>query len=412
MNTKSLFYVVLAIVLAVAAGAITGSNASVGGITFLQLYTLFGRVFLNALSLVVVPLVAASIITGTARMASDGSFRDLGKKTLLYFVGTTTLAVLVGYTLGIVIQPGVGSVPMQVDAPVTYGQEQAFDAVANIFLQIIPQNIFAVASEGQILGLIVFSIVFGLMIPTIETKAGEAVLNFWDGILQIMMKITRLVMRFLPFGVFALVAKVVAETGMVSLQRAGIFFAVTLLGLALYTLVVLPLLLRLLGGVNPWHHLRAMSPAMLTAFVTSSSAATIPVSMECLESRARVSKRISSFIVPLGCSLNMSGSSIYIVLAVLTVAQAYGIALSLASSCLLILMSVLVSTGMAGIPSASLVAIMMILETMHLPAEGIGLVLVVDRILDMCRTSVTVFGNSCCAVLVEGAPATNPQPAQ
>jgi Na+/H+-dicarboxylate symporter len=215
-----------------------------------------------------------------------------------------------------------------------------------------------------------------------------------------MIRLIHLVMKFLPIGVFFLVAKAFSETGVRSLASLGMFTLSALSGLAMFTFVALPLLLKYIAKVKPARHFKAMGPALITAFSTSSSSATLPITIDCVEKRAGVSNRICSLVIPLGTSINMSGSALYECVAAMFIAQAYGIHLSFGSQFLIIFLSLITSIGVAGVPSASLVAIIAILKAMGLPIEGIGLFIAVDRILDMCRTTVNVFSDSCCAILV------------
>lgn len=402
MKNNLLLKVFVSIGLAIFAGIITGPNPYA-----LKFYDLVGQLFLNALTLVVVPLVAASIITGTARMGAEEAFEKLGLKTFGYFILNSMLAAVLGLVLVNLINPGQSSSVEGVlinQAKLSQIQARAegdgFDQIAQILLKIVPSNIFAVASQGQMLGLIFFCLLFGFFSSRIEPASGSVVLGFFKGLFQIMMQITHLVMKALPVGVFGLVAKVVATTGSESFTSVAWFFATVMLGLALHTFLTLPALLKILARVNPFDHLKAMAPALVTAVSTSSSAATLPVTIECLEKRVGISNRICSFSVPLGTSLNMAGTSLYATITASYIAQAYGIDLSFPTQVTILMMSFLTSFGMAGIPSASLVAIVMILQTIGVPAEGIGLVLAVERIVDMFRTSVNVYGNSCCAVLL------------
>ena len=215
-----------------------------------------------------------------------------------------------------------------------------------------------------------------------------------------MMKMTHLVMKALPIGVFGLVAKVIATTGFESITSAAVYFLTVIASLLFYSLVVIPILLVGFGGVNPLQYFRAISPALFTAFSTSSSAATLPITMECVEKRAGVSNRICSFTIPLGTSLNMSGGALYMSIASLFIAMSYGVPLSTTTISLVALMALITSMGIAGIPSASLISVGLILHTIGVPAEGIGLIIAVDRILDMFRTTVNVLGNTACAVLL------------
>jgi len=272
------------------------------------------------------------------------------------------------------------------------------DVVA-IFLRMIPPNIVQAAADGQMLGLIFFSLLFGYFMERVFRDGRDALHNFWQGVLEVMMKITGLIMWFAPIGVFALVGEVVIVSGLeVFIPLASYFFTV-LAALAIHMFVVLPFLMRLFG-INPIKHFRAMASALLTAFSTSSSSATLPVTLGCVRNQAGVSNRVGSFVLPLGATVNMDGTALYECVAVLFLAQAYGIDLSVAQQAMVVLLALLTSVGVAGIPSASLVAIVLILGTIGLPAEAVGLILAVDRVLDMCRTSVNVFGDSSGAVVI------------
>ena len=214
------------------------------------------------------------------------------------------------------------------------------------------------------------------------------------------MRITDLIMRFAPIGVFALVARTVADTGLEAFGPLALFFLTVTLSLATHFLVVLPLLLYFIGGVDPRRHYAAMGAALVTAFSTASSSATLPITMDCVEKNAGVSNRTSSFVLPLGATVNMDGTALYECVAVLFIAQAYGLELTLGTQFLVVLLALLTSIGVAGIPAASLVAIAVILSAVGLPLEGIGLILAVDRVLDMMRTAVNVFSDSCGAVII------------
>lgn len=410
MKNNVLIKVFVAIFLAVVAGLLAGPDKGIFGITFLQIFSLIGQLFINALTLVVVPLVASSIIIGAARMGSEGSFGTLGVKTFGYFLLTLTLAVTVGLICVMVIEPGVAQKAIGIEHGASQisnlaeieaqGSGGSFKRLEQLFLKLIPSNILAVASQGQMLGLIFFSLLFGYFISQIETKAGQIMLGFWTGVFQIMMKITHLVMRALPIGVFGLVAKVVATTGAEAFVSLAWFTLTFLLALSIYALIVLPLLLKFVAKVSPIAHFRAMAPALLTAFSTSSSAATLPLTLECLEKRANVSNRICSFTVPLGTSLNMTASALFICVTVFFIAQVYGFPMNIGSVITIFLLVIFSSIGIAGIPSGCLIGVVLVLHTLGLPVDAIGLVLAVERILDMCRAVVNVFGTSCCAVLV------------
>lgn len=421
MKNTMLLKVFFALILAVLAGYFTTPDAAIFNVPIVQFYGLIGKLFLNALTLVVVPLVCSSIITGTARMGSDSGFKTLGTKTFVCFVGTTFLAVCVGYILMITLQPGSGQQGILAQSLVdvtklqelqSQAQEGGFQKIEQLLLRLVPTNILAAASQGQMLGLIVFCMLFGFFINKIETQAASVILSFFQGIFQIMMNITQMVMKALPIGVFGLVAKVIAMTGLESIKSVGSFFVIVLLALLVQALIIFPILLRGIAGINPIHHFKAMAPALLTAFSTSSSAATMPVTIECLEKKANVSPRICGFTIPLGSSVNMPGTAIYVCCAVFFIAQVYQVNLSWTDQCITLCMILLTSFGIAGIPSASLFAVVTVLTMTGLPGEGIALILAVERLIDMCRTTLNVFGNSCCAVLIESLDRPKPALAQ
>lgn len=366
--------------------------------------------FLNALKMIIVPLIVSSIITGIAGIGGRGTVGRLGWKTLLYYFTTSLLAILVGLAAVNIMQPGiVDGEPAKdivaLDETDLSSIEQRVAGkgagdVVEIFIRMIPTNIVAAAAEGQMLGLIFFSLLFGYFMTRIEADRSKLLLDFWQAIFSVMMKITDWVMLFAPLGVFALVAKVVAVTGFEAFRPLLVFFFTVLGALAVHMLITLPLLLRFIARVDPRRQFSAMSPALLTAFSTASSSATLPVTLDCVEKRAGVSNRTTSFVLPLGATVNMDGTALYECVAAMFIAQAYGIELGFVTQFTVVLVALLTSIGVAGIPAASLVAITIILTTIGLPVEAVGLILAVDRVLDMCRTSVNVFSDSCGAVLI------------
>lgn len=397
--------ILIALVLAAVMGSITGTEGTIMGIHWLAVYTFIGTLFLNALKMIVVPLVVSAIITGIANVGSQGGFGRLGGKTLLYYVSTSFIAILIGLVLVNVIQPGVSENP----APVIEANEKVTQAVegksagdvVDVFLRMIPTNVVDAAAEGQMLGLIFFSLLFGFFMTQLKGEIKQTMENFWQGVFDVMMMITSLIMKFAPIGVFGLVAASVAKTGFDQFGNLALFFFTVTAALAIHFLVVMPLILRFVGGVkNPWLHYQAMAPALLTAFSTSSSSSTLPVTLRSLEHRAGVSNRVSSFVLPLGATVNMDGTALYECVAAIFIAQLFGVHLDFATQLLIVVIALTTSIGVAGIPSASLVAISIILVAVGLPAEAIGLLLVVDRLLDMMRTTVNIFSDSVGAVVI------------
>lgn len=395
--------------LAVIAGQLTGVDAQIFGVRFYDMYVFLGTLFLNALKMLIVPLILSSIITGIAGVSGGGAMGRLGGKTLLYYACTSLVAILVGlllvntFTPGIVDgEPAKDIIGLSEDTATVTAQVEGrgMGDVAEIFLRMVPTNVVAAAANGQMLGLIFFSLLFGYFMTRVKTPHAAVLMDFWQGIFSVMMLITEWVMKFAPLGVFALVAKVVASTGFAAFAPLLSFFLTVMAALAVHFFVVLPALLYFLGGVSPIRHYQAMAPALLTAFSTASSSATLPVTMECVEKRAGVSHQTSSFVLPLGATINMDGTALYECVAAMFIAQAYGLELSFAEQFTVVFIALVTSIGVAGIPAASLVAITIILSAMGLPIEAVGLILAVDRILDMCRTGVNVFSDSCGAVII------------
>ena len=409
MQLKLHWQILIALLFAVIVGWAVTAETSIFGVTLVSIFDFIGKLFLNALKMIIVPLIVSSSMMGVSNLGSSDAFGRLGSKTLLYYVVTSTFAILIGIAVVNIVQPGIVDgepakdiLGLSEDTSMVMNKVEGKSAgdVIGIFLRMIPTNIVKAASEGQMLGLIFFSLLFGFFMTKIKTDVGSVLRTFWQGVFDVMMLITDLVMKFAPLGVFALVAKVVIISGFEAFQPLLTFFFTVLVALLIHILVVMPLLLRFVGGVNPIKHYQAMAPALLTAFSTASSSATLPVTIDCVQDRAGVSNRVTSFVLPLGATVNMDGTALYECVAAIFIAQAYGLDLTLATQFSIVVLALMTSIGVAGIPSASLVAIAIILAAIGLPAEGIGLILAVDRVLDMCRTAVNVFSDSCGAVII------------
>jgi Na+/H+-dicarboxylate symporter len=414
MRLKLHWQILIALLLAVIAGRLSGTDGALFGITLFPVYAFLGTLFMNALKMIIVPLIISSIISGISGVGGTQGLGRLGVKTVLFYTTTSLLAILVGLLFVNLLDPGIiGGEPAR--AILGLSAEAAAEAEARVdgrgaadlsgvFISMVPPNIVLAAAEGQMLGLIFFSLLFGYFMTRIDAQAGSLLARFWQGVADVMMGITTLIMKFAPLGVFGLVAKTVAGLGTEQLDdlvvSLGSFTLSVLLALATHMLITLPLMLALVAKVNPLTHFRAMMPALLTAFSTASSSATLPLTMECVRDNAGVSNRTASFVLPLGATVNMDGTALYECVAAMFIAQAYGLQLDFVTQFTIVLVALLTSIGVAGIPAASLVAITIILATIGLPAEAIGLILAVDRILDMLRTSVNVFSDSCGAVLI------------
>jgi Na+/H+-dicarboxylate symporter len=401
--------ILIAMVLGAVAGKAAGPDGLIGGLHVLPLFDTVGTMFINHLKMLIVPLILASVITGVASLGTGPDLGRIGGKTLGFYVVTTLLAVLIALMLVNVIEPGVhdgqpvkDALALTADAgEVTAGvMHRAETSVLDSIKGIVPSNMVDAALNTKMIGLVLFSILFGFFLARIAQPYRDNVYGFWHGIFLIMMRMTGFVMFLAPIGVFALIAKVVAISGFEAVGPLVLFALCVVGGLLLYGFVALPVLLMLVARVNPWRLYPAMAPALLTAFSTASSSATLPLSLECLEQRAKVSPRIAGFVMPLGASMNHAGSALYECAAAMFIAQAYGLHLSFATQFTVVILALVTSMGMAGIPAASLVGIAVILAAVGLPAEAIGVLLVFDRLLDMCRTAINVLADAACAVIV------------
>ena len=409
MGLKLHWQILIAIVLAAVAGHFAGTTATVGSISYYAIFDFVGTLFINALKMLIVPLISSSIIVGVAGIGSSGNLGKLGGKTLLFYAITTLFAILVGLLLVNLVRPGildgqpVGellALNANTDEVLARVGDKGVGDVVDIFLRMVPTNIVRAAAEGSMLGIIFFCLLFGYFMTKLDEHLAEPLFRFISGVFQIMMHMTEWVMKFAPIGVFGLVARVVAKTGFDAAGPLLVFAIVVLAALLIHSAITLPLLLRWVGRVSPLATFRAVSPAMLMAFSTASSSATLPVTMDCVEKNAGVSNRISSFVLPLGATVNMNGTALYECMAAMFLAQAYGLELGFVVQFSIVLIALVTSIGVAGIPSASLVAIAIILAAVGLPVEAIAVLFVFDRILDMARTSVNVFGDASCAVII------------
>lgn len=367
-------------------------------------FTWMGDLFLRALKMVIVPLILSSIISGVANIGSGESLGRLGAKTIGYYLTTSLFAILVGLVLVNLFQPGVGSdLGLSKDVESLGIAQQSF---GDTLLKIIPDNIFQSFIETDMLAIIFFSIIFGFFINKVEHKYSTLLNDFFNATFEVVMKITLFIIKFAPLGILGIVAGIVAEqagnpeTLFDMLGRLSLYMLAVVCALAIHATVTLPLLLKFVGRVKPLEHFKAMTTPLLTAFSTSSSNATLPLTMEAVEHNDGVSNKITSFTLPLGATVNMDGTALYECIAAMFIAQAYGIELGFLQQVIVVFTALLASIGAAGIPMAGLVTITIILSAIGLPLEGVGLILSVDRILDMCRTTVNVWSDSCGAVII------------
>lgn len=368
-----------------------------------------GGLFLRLLQMIVVPLIFSSLVTGLTGLGHPRELGRMGAQTFAYYMLTSLLAIVLGMVLVGVIRPGVGVEleVLQAAEPgggiphVVEGDTSLGTLLWNQLTSMVPTNPFQATAEGDMLPLIFFALLFGLFITLTGGEHGRSLTQFFEAVFAVMMKMTMFIIRLAPFGVFGFMLYAAAGSGLDAFVALGWYMLTVLLGLSVHALVTLPLLMFVLARRSPWEFARAMWPALLTAFSTASSNATLPLTIASAEKRAGVSNRVSSFVLPLGATVNMDGTALYEVVAVLFIAQVYGGDLSLTQQVVVAVAALLASVGAAGIPHAGTVMMVVVLNAVGLPTHAVGLILAVDRVLDMCRTAVNVWSDATAAVVVE-----------
>jgi len=397
-------------------GVAVGLIANLAGLVWLQqgLVALrpVGTAFIKLITMLVVPLVVASLLVGTASLGDIRKLGRIGGKTVAYYLVTTAIAVTIGLILSNIIRPGSRIDPATRDSLAAQFSSEAAGRVAlaaespgvvDVLLNMIPSNPFQAAAQMELLPLIVFTIIFGAAVSLVADERRDAVLTFFNGVNDAVMVVIDWVMKLAPYAVFALIAAVVAEFGL-DLLRSLLVYALTVIaGLVLHVFGVYSVLVRVLARLNPVTFFRRIAKVPLVAFSTSSSNATLPVTMETAEEELGVSKEVSSFVLPLGATVNMDGTALYQAVAVMFIAQIYGVPMGIAEQLTIVLTATLASIGAAGVPSAGIITLILVLNSVGLGTQaqaGIALILGVDRILDMMRTAVNVTGDLTAAAFV------------
>ncbi|MFW5968100.1 MAG: dicarboxylate/amino acid:cation symporter, partial [Persicimonas sp.] len=362
-------------------------------------FSFAGDLFLRLLKLIVLPLILTSVITGIMRLRSPSELGRLGLWTVGFYVFTSLMAVTIGMVVVNVLAPGKG-------LDLSVGGEPALEPtpLSEVFLNIVPDNLFGALSGGDMLPTIFVAIVAGLAILMLGQKV-DLVRRGIEQAHEVVMLVTDWVIKTAPVGVAALLVNTLLDPKLADLSAffgdMGMYMVSVLTGLGIHSLVVLPLLLWLVARMRPVAYAQALAPALLTAFSTASSSATYPVTLECVTERGGVSEKSADFVLPLGATVNMDGTALYEAVAAVFIANALGIELGFAQQLIIVLTATLAAIGAAGVPSAGLVTMIIVLESVGLPAAGYGLVVAVDRILDMCRTSVNVWGDSVGAAVID-----------
>ncbi|WNB93050.1 dicarboxylate/amino acid:cation symporter [Bacillus sp. NEB1478] len=355
-----------------------------------------GTLFLNLIKMLVVPIVFFSIVLGTAGLGDPKKLGRIGAKTVGYFLATTTIAIIIAMALALIFKPGAGDFKTE---GAKFTAEKA-PAVTDTLLGIIPTNPIQAMAEGNMLQIIAFSVFVGFALTMLGSKT-KGVMSLIEQGNEIMMYLVNVVMKFAPYGAFALIASAIGSQGMNAIKAMGLYMIIVIAALALHSVITYGGSIVLFAKKNPLWFFKGFAPAMSVAFSTSSSNATLPISMKTAQENLGVRKSVSGFVQPLGATINMDGTAIMQGVATIFIAQVYNVDLSISSLLTVILTAVLASIGTAGVPGVGLIMLAMVLNSVGLPVEGIALILGVDRLLDMLRTAVNITGDAACAVIVD-----------
>ncbi len=375
----------------------------IGGAAVVPKVAWLGQLFVKLLKMVIVPLVLTSIVSGVATVGGGKSLGRLFGKTLGYYVLTSGLAVLAGLLVVNLFKPGVGADLGGVEQKELPGISTPTSPI-DLLLDVVPENVIAAAAKPNMLALIFFAILLGLSIASLEEVHRNRLSGLFDSLFQTMMTLTSGVIRFAPIGVFGLIARVVGESGLESFKALGLYMLTIFSGLMIHLFITLPLVLILLGRIRPMVHFRNMIEPLSMVFSTSSSGATLPVTLRTVEKKVGVSNKVTSFVLPMGATVNMDGTALYECAGVIFIAQVMGVDLTLGQQLVVVLTALLASIGAAAVPSAGLVIIFLVLDAVNLRGPQVdaivGAMLAIDRPLDMCRTAVNVFSDSCGAAII------------
>ncbi|KIL73014.1 dicarboxylate/amino acid:cation symporter [Bacillus badius] len=389
------------IIIALIAGAIVGLLLNIFApdaynVLDPYLFTPLGRIFLNLISMLVVPIVFLSIILGAAGLGDPKKLGRIGLKTVSYFLITTTIAIVIGLSIASIAQPGKAG---DFDTKNAEFTAEKAPPVGETLLNIIPKNPLEAMTQGNMLQIIAFALFIGLALTALGEKT-KGLLNLVEQGNEVMMYLVGFVMKFAPYGTFGLLASAIGSQGLSAIKAMGVYMICVLAALFIHGALTYGGTILLLAKKSPLWFFKNFAPAMSVAFSTSSSNATLPLSMEVAQNRLNVPKSVSSFVQPLGATINMDGTAIMQGVATVFIAQVYNVDLTMGELTTVVLTAVLASIGTAGVPGVGLIMLAMVLSSVGLPVEGVGLILGIDRILDMTRTAINISGDAACAVYV------------
>ncbi len=393
--------ILLAMLAAVLLAAVLPKDAGLFGVTVVDICKLGGGLFLNALKMLVIPLVGSSLLVAVMGLGGGSDFGRLFRRLAFWVVTTSLVAAVIGAILVNLFRPGLVTGVVHAAAgqaaPVA-GAAQG--GLSGLLLGIIPANPLAAAVNDHLLSVVCFALLFGIFASHLPPERGKPIRDLAQAVFDTMIAMARWILTFAPLGVFLIALDSLMTHGLGALAQLGAYVGTVLAGLTLHGVVVLPLLLWLMTRRPPMAFFRALAPAVLTAFSTASSKAAMPITLDLLESKAGVPPRTTRFVLPLATTVNMNGSALYECVAAIFVAQLYGIELGLSGQLIVVLVSLLTTLGLSGMPGAGVIGLTAVLAAAGLPAEGLALVLGVDRVLDMARTAVNVWGDACLTAIV------------
>lgn len=375
--------------------SLLGVNFSTYGFFVEGIFNVIGQIFIASLRMLVVPLVFVSLVCGTCNLSEPSQLGRLGGKSIGLYVVTTAIAITIAITMALIVSPGAG---ITLETEATYAAKEA-PSLAQVIINMMPTNPINAMAEGNMLQIIVFALLFGIAMA-MSGKPGERLADIFNDLNDVIMKLVTILMNLAPIGVFALMARLFATIGFDTILSLIKYFILVLVVLGIHAFVSYPIILKFLSGLNPRMLLSKMKETALFAFSTSSSSATLPVTIETARKRLGVHNSVASFTVPLGSTINMDGTAIMQGVATVFIAQVYGVDLSIADYLMVILTATLASIGTAGVPGVGLIMLAMVLQQVNLPVEGIALIIGVDRLLDMTRTAVNVTGDCAVACIV------------
>ena len=401
--------ILIAMLLGVSTGLLFDS-LKVKNALFFDLIILIGDIFIKLLKMVIVPLVFTSITIGVSSIKNRSKIRRLSTKTFLYYISTSFIAILIGLALANTIQPGIGASTIS-NAGIYDTSNLSSSSMFDILKRMIPSNPISAFANGDMLSIIFFAVFFGITMSLISSEKSSPVLNVVSSIYHIIIKMTQGIINLAPFGVFSLMFKAISLSGITIFRELGMYALTIIVGLSIHLFIIIPLILILFTKVNPIKHFKAIAPAMLTAFSTSSSSATLPVTMKCVKENIKVSDETSSFVLPMGSTINMDGTALYECAGVLFIAQALGIPLDAGQQFIVVITALLASIGAAGIPSAGLVMLFIVTDAVGLKSDAVALwvgsMLAIDRPLDMFRTMVNISSDSVGAAVIAKSEGEN-----